>query len=32
MDCLKGIKILDYTTNQPSEFRTKTWFEINDES
>ena len=28
----KKIKLLDDTTNQLSKFRTRSWFEINDES
>ena len=26
------IRLLDNTSNQPSKFRTKNWFEINDQS
>ena len=32
MEYPKIRNILDDTTNQPSKFRTKNWFEINDES
>ena len=32
MEYKKTIKTLDYTTNQPPKFRTKSWVEINDES
>ena len=28
----KNNKLLDNTTNQPSEFKTKNWVEINDDS
>ena len=28
----KNNKLLDNTTNQPSEFKTKNWVEINDNS
>ena len=32
MECQKLINLLDNTQNQPTEFRTKNWVEINDES
>ena len=32
MEHRKIINLLDDTTNEPSEFRTRNWFEINDES
>ena len=32
MEYQKIINLLDKTTNQPSEFRTRNWVEINDES
>ena len=32
MECQKIINFLDDTTNQPPEFRTRNWVEINDES
>ena len=32
MEYQKIINLLDQTTNQPSKFRTKNWWEINDES
>ena len=32
MEHQKAINLLDDTTNQPSNFRTRNWVEINDES
>ena len=32
MEHQKTINLLDDTTNQPSNFRTRNWVEINDES
>ena len=32
MEYQKIINFLDNTTNQPSKFRTRNWFEMNDES
>ena len=32
MEYQKIIKLLDNTPNQPSKFKTKNWFEINDGS
>ena len=32
MEYQKMINLLDNTSNQPSKFRTKNWFEINDQS
>ena len=32
MEYQKIINLLHYTPNQPTKFRTKIWFEINDES
>ena len=32
MEYQKRINLLDDTTNQPSKFRTRNWFEINEES
>ena len=32
MEYQKIINLLDSTLNQPSKFRTKNWFEINDDS
>ena len=32
MEYQKIINLLDNTTNQPSEFKTRNWVEINDES
>ena len=32
MDHLNIINLLDNTPNQPSKFRTKDWFEINDDA
>ena len=32
MEDQKMINLLDNTSNQPSKFRTKNWFEINDQS
>ena len=32
MEYQKIINLLDVTTNQPSKFRTRNWFEINDKS
>ena len=32
MEHQKTISLLDDTTNQPSNFRTRNWVEINDES
>ena len=32
MKCQKIIKLLHDTTNEPSKFRRRNWFEVNDES
>ena len=32
MEYQKITNLLDYTANQPSKFRTRNWFKINDES
>ena len=32
MECQKIINLLDNTPNEPSKFRTKNWFEINDDA
>ena len=32
MECQKVTNLLENTTNQPSDFRTKNWIEINDDS
>ena len=32
MEYQKIVNLLDNTSNQPSKFRTKNWFEINDQS
>ena len=32
MEYQKIINLLDDTTNQPTKFKTRNWFEINDES
>ena len=32
MEYQKIANLIDDTSNQPSKFRTKNWFEINDES
>ena len=32
MEYQKVINLLDYTSDQPTKFRTKNWVEINDES
>ena len=32
MEYQKIANLIDHTSNQPSKFRTRNWFEINDES